>query len=104
MIKKILAILFLFIAFLNLQTQAQTTEKTFDFWIGKWNAYWDDSLKGNNDITKTLGGFIIEENFSAKYESFYGKSWSVFDSASNSWMQTWVDNTGAYLTFFQRQR
>jgi hypothetical protein len=74
-----------------------------DFWVGEWNAEWTDGegkiQYGQNIITKTLGGCVIEENFSTGDKSFIGKSFSVYYSAKQTWQQTWVDNSGGYLDF-----
>ena len=97
--KKSGKLIFLILTFLAMNAKAQTTDKTFDFWVGKWDAYWADSLKGTNKISKILEGQVVEENFSTNDGTFKGNSWSVYDSTSNLWKQTWVDNNGAYMTF-----
>lgn len=80
--------------------KAQTNSKnTFDFWLGTWDAYWTDSLKGTNTITKILKTKVVEENFVFNDKSFVGRSWSVYDSAGKIWKQTWVDDGGSYLIF-----
>jgi hypothetical protein len=75
----------------------------FDFWIGNWQASWIDSegnvQTGSNVITKTLGGCVIEENFSTGDNTFTGRSFSVYNPVKKTWQQTWVDNTGGYLDF-----
>lgn len=78
---------------------AQNSPTTFDFWVGSWDAYWNDSLKGTNTITKAMNNKVVEENFVQNDKGYFGKSWSVFDSAAGVWRQTWVDDTGAYLSF-----
>ncbi|MDQ3022426.1 MAG: hypothetical protein M3R36_17945 [Bacteroidota bacterium] len=90
-------ILILFI--LNIPVKGQNSKKTFDFWLGNWDAYWEDSLKGSNIISKELNDLVVEEKFTSNDNSFIGKSWTVYDSSNNIWKQTWVDNTGAYLVF-----
>ncbi len=78
-----------------------------DFWVGKWEASWDngDGTLGSatNHIFRTLGDFVIEENFSQtgvpKDQAFIGRSYSVFNKFTKEWKQTWVDNSGAYLDF-----
>jgi len=85
--------------FTHLPVKAQNSDKAFDFWVGNWNTYWEDSLRGSNIISKSLNDFVVEENFTSIDKSFIGKSWTVYDSSSNNWKQTWVDNTGAYLVF-----
>ncbi|MEO6695687.1 MAG: hypothetical protein ABIY50_13830 [Ignavibacteria bacterium] len=96
---KFKTILLLFTVLMNSNLIAQQNDKTLDFWIGKWDAYWNDSLKGTNQINVTMNGYIVEENFSTNDGTFTGKSWSAFDSVTNLWKQTWVDNSGAYMTF-----
>ena len=96
---KIIAIFFSLIFLLSLNASAQNSKSTFDFWVGEWNAYWNDSLKGVNKITKILDERIVQENFSTDDKTFTGSSWTAYDSASNIWKQTWVDNSGAYMTF-----
>jgi hypothetical protein len=75
----------------------------FDFWIGKWNLEWKDkdgkTLTGSNTVTKEFGGCVIEENFSTEDKSFTGRSLSVYSPAKKKWLQTWVDNSGAFLDF-----
>ena len=79
----------------------------FDFWVGEWvctgksrvapgKDEWIDT-KATNSITKTLGGKVVEENFSMN--SFIGQSHTVYDQARKIWRQTWVDNSGGYLVF-----
>lgn len=88
----------LFCALCNTHLYAQTTRTTLDFWVGTWDAYQNDSLMGTNVITTTLKNRVVEENFSRNDKTYIGRSWSVFDSAAGVWRQTWVDDTGAYLT------
>lgn len=93
-------ILYLFLLFnLSMEAQNKPLHNTFDFWVGNWNAWWNDSLRGTNSITKTLKNTVVEENFSFNDGSFLGKSWTLYDATTNSWKQTWVDDTGAYLLF-----
>ncbi len=72
----------------------------FDFWVGMWNATWDDTGKGTNHITKELDGCVIHEHF-ATLDSvpFVGRSYSVYNINTQQWHQTWVDNSGGYLDF-----
>jgi len=82
--------------------------KLYDFWVGKWELSWEDTevpggmAKGRNQIQKILDGRVIEEKFEAlngSYKGFKGKSYSVYDSVSGQWKQTWIDNQGSYLDF-----
>lgn len=74
--------------------------RQFDFWLGEWDAVWSDTGKGHNTVTQELGLCVIEENFSTDGDSpFIGRSLSMYDSRTDQWRQTWVDNTGAYLDF-----
>ncbi|MDH4069388.1 MAG: hypothetical protein OEV30_03095 [Ignavibacteria bacterium] len=75
----------------------------FDFWLGEWTATWTDAngneVQGANSVTRVLNGCVVYESFKAPSLGFEGWSVSVFDSASGSWKQTWVDNSGGYLDF-----
>ena len=79
--------------------KTQNNKNTFDFWLGTWDAYWNDSLKGTNTITKTLNNLVIEENFVFNDKTFKGRSWTVYDTTKKIWKQIWVDDQGAYLHF-----
>lgn len=94
-----IALVMIFTLIICSNLNAQNTAETFDFWVGNWDAYWNDSLKGDNIINKILEDRILQENFTTLDNSFTGKSWTVFDSANSTWKQTWVDNTGAYIIF-----
>jgi hypothetical protein len=79
----------------------------FDFWVGKWDLTWKDKdgtiATGKNSIKKILKDKIVRENFevlTGSNKGFRGKSWSVYNSATKVWRQTWVDTQGAYLDFF----
>ncbi len=95
------------VALQSVSAQSDSTDKPcstpeasrFDFWIGKWDLTWDDSLKGTNIITKELDGCVIHESFSDSLAKFYGRSYSVFNPTKGVWQQTWVDNSGNYMDF-----
>lgn len=76
----------------------------FDFWIGSWNASWQDSsgndYSGSNTINKILDGCVIAENFDGNPGiNFTGKSFSVYNKRKKIWEQTWVDSQGSYMLF-----
>jgi hypothetical protein len=78
----------------------------FDFWLGDWDAVWfeKDSLKayGENHLTREFNGYVIHEDFkihSGNSAGFVGGSWSMYDKNKQKWFQTWVDNSGSYMTF-----
>jgi hypothetical protein len=97
---------FLLCLFISLFTLAQTNNQTpcsapqasqYDFWIGDWNLTWSDSLHGTNHIEKLFGNCTVHENFADPKTNFLGQSWSVYNSTSNQWQQTWIDNQGGYI-------
>ena len=81
----------------------QLNENTFDFWVGNWELTWVDAkgntIKGENIVVKTLGNKVIEENFSDPTNNYTGKSISIFNTATNSWHQTWMDSQGSHFNF-----
>lgn len=72
-------------------------EHLFDFWLGEWEARWNEDGLGTNRVTRILDDKIIQENFSAP--DLHGLSFSVYDAERHLWCQTWVDNNGSYLDF-----
>ncbi|MBL8047996.1 MAG: hypothetical protein JNJ45_04875 [Chthonomonas sp.] len=89
------------------QAAAPPVNTEFDFWVGKWSSEgrmrsapgkdeWTVT-KGTNIIKKQLKNQVIEENFSMT--GFAGRSWTMYHAPSKTWRQTWVDDSGAYLTF-----
>jgi hypothetical protein len=80
-------------------TQSTAQADLFDFWIGTWELTWNDSSKGKNEIKRELNDFVICEYFTDNKNQYIGRSWTVYDTLSNTWRQTWVDNQGAYLAF-----
>jgi hypothetical protein len=69
----------------------------FDFWLGEWQLSWADTGSGTNTVQRILNGCVIQESFSG--EGFEGISMSTFDLNTETWKQTWVDNSGGYLDF-----
>lgn len=98
---------------LALTVQARTQENisdgdstSFDFWLGTWSLSWKDNdsipAHGENTITKTLDGKVIQEQFrglTGINAGFKGMSVSVFTALDEKWHQTWVDNQQGYLDF-----
>lgn len=95
------SILFGLLSILSFSASSQSERNAFptdfDFWLGEWDLYWNDSLKGSNVITKEHNGNVIHENFVDFTTGFKGESWSVCDKNLKKWRQTWVDNNGAYI-------
>ena len=55
---------------------------------------------GINSVLRVLDGCAIEQNFSGGVGMHLrGKTLSIFDTASDKWKQTWLDNDGGYLNF-----
>lgn len=72
----------------------------FDFWLGSWRVrrLVGPAVEGHNEVTWTLDGAVLWEQFSARSDPFTGWSFSV-PVPTRGWMQTWVDNNGSYLDF-----
>lgn len=72
----------------------------FSFWIGSWRVRSSvgERVDGRNEVCWTLDGKVLWEQFSAGADPFTGWSFSV-PVADRGWVQTWVDNSGAYLDF-----
>lgn len=88
------------------QEKAEKPETYFNFWLGKWEATWDEGDgkkgKGVNYIHTTLDGKVLQENFEVtegQNKGFKGKSFSVYNPRKNEWKQAWADNQGGYFDF-----
>lgn len=86
--------------------QAAPDPAMMDFWVGTWDLTWTQQDgkegKGENVISKILGGKIIHERFkelSGGATAFQGESWSGIDGTVKQWRQTWVDNGGTFMVF-----
>jgi hypothetical protein len=71
--------------------------RQFDFWIGDWDVYQNDTLVGTNKVNLILDDCVIAENWQSTQSGFSGKSFNYYEPASGYWYQTWVDNKGKYL-------
>jgi hypothetical protein len=71
----------------------------FDFWLGDWDCTFAGGV-ATNRITKILGQVVHEEFHST---TLNGESWSAFNAPKQVWLQTWVDDQGAYLLFAGRR-
>src|ERR1044071_6374634 len=89
------------------ETKLKLEDSTlFDFWVGDWEASWMENGEvkklGENHLTKEYSGWVIREKFKINdgaNKGFEGGSWTMFDKQKQKWFQTWVDNSGAYMTF-----
>ncbi|CAH9053939.1 hypothetical protein PSECIP111854_01268 [Pseudoalteromonas sp. CIP111854] len=86
--------------FISTQSLAKCDDKVFnefDFWLGNWQVFTaDNKLVGNNVISKSHGGCVVKEQYTA-LSGFSGESLNIFDTTTRRWHQTWVDNSGLLL-------
>lgn len=74
--------------------------RALDFWIGNWNVTNADGSQpyGQNRIESTLEQCVLVENWTGAAGGT-GKSFTRYDSASNKWVQHWVDSSGSFLDY-----
>lgn len=71
--------------------------RQFDFWIGEWRVETPDrKLAGTNRISSIYGGCALEERWTGA-RGMSGASFNIYDRASGTWHQTWVDSNGLLL-------
>jgi hypothetical protein len=71
--------------------------KQFDFWLGTWKVTTPSGkLAGYNEIKKDLNDCVLIEQYRTN-GGFKGQSLNIFDTQSQQWHQTWVDNSGTLL-------
>lgn len=69
----------------------------FDFWLGTWEVKTEDGeVAGTNTITKAHGGCVLREEWDG-VGGGTGESVNVYDAATGTWHQTWVDHQGRLL-------
>jgi len=80
-------------------TAADPRFRSFDFWVGSWEARTADGvLQGHNRIELVLGGAAIVERWSGA-TGFCGTSLNRYDRHTDTWRQTWVDDQGDIVEF-----
>ena len=76
---------------------ASAAHRQFDFWLGDWQVFKPDgTLAGDSRIRRTLGGCVLHEHYRTA-SGYEGESFNIFDSRSQRWHQSWVDNSGLLL-------
>lgn len=80
--------------------------RQFDFWIGEWDVYQKNGQKGGDSkIDLILDSCVILENWKSvkPFRGLYytGKSFNTYNSKTNQWQQTWVDNVGGTIEFLE---
>ncbi|HUJ25830.1 MAG TPA: hypothetical protein VLW85_07425 [Myxococcales bacterium] len=82
--------------------------REFDFWLGDWDVAIHARPKpdapyaearGQNHVTLTHAGCVIEEHFSAGGPGSPWAGHSVSAAVGDGWRQTWVDDSGGFLAF-----
>ncbi len=92
------------ILWLSFSVHAQEPDlNTFDFWVGNWEATWTNENgkveKAENRIDRILDGKVIQEHFQDASNEYVGRSFSVYNTATNEWNQAYVDTNGIYFHF-----
>ncbi|MCW8833097.1 MAG: hypothetical protein OQK09_03985 [Colwellia sp.] len=71
--------------------------REFDFWLGQWQVKSAASKQlSQSKITQINNGCGLLEEYKTP-TGFQGKSLNIFDSQTQQWHQTWIDNTGYLL-------
>lgn len=98
--------LLLFYLSTSAQELPKNPEAYFDFWLGHWDASWDEAEgkkgQGSNHIHKILDGKVIQEDFkilAGQNKGFQGMSISTYQSQTKTWKQSWADNQSAFFYF-----
>ncbi|MEP4890636.1 MAG: hypothetical protein ABJV04_11455 [Aliiglaciecola sp.] len=96
-LKCCLLIIFVFLSF-HTSAACETAEfRQFDFWLGTWDVYTPkNKIVGLNKITSQLNGCSLKEEYQTP-SGYRGQSINMYDSQSQKWHQTWVDNNGLLL-------
>lgn len=80
-------------------TMDEPRRRTFDFWVGTWEARTEDGvLQGINRISRELGGAVIVERWMG-VSGYRGMSLNRYDPRTDRWCQTWIDDQGDAIEF-----
>lgn len=76
--------------------------RQFDFWIGEWDV--SDRLNpgrrvGTSSVQLILGDCVVFENWVSVLGGT-GKSFNVYKKDTGRWQQSWVDDKGGVIDFF----
>src|SRR5262249_13862797 len=78
---------------------SQPEFRQFDFFAGDWDTFDIGSptkIVARNRVTIVLGGCVIHEAYE-QTDGLVGESFSLYDSTSGKWHQSWVTNRGGLL-------
>lgn len=71
--------------------------RQFDFWAGSWTVTTPQgAVAGTNTIESILDGCVLQEHWVGS-KGGSGTSLNLWDAASGSWRQVWVDASGGML-------
>lgn len=88
------------LSFIPLVSWAQcqsASHQAFDFWLGQWQVFTPDGkLAGSNVISSDLNTCVLREHY-VTASGYEGRSLNMYDRQTDSWHQTWMDNTGLLL-------
>lgn len=73
--------------------------RQFDFWVGDWDVFDVDKPAtpvARVQVDRILGDCVLREDY-RDTDGHMGESFSVYDSASHRWHQSWVTNRGQLL-------
>lgn len=71
--------------------------RQFDFWLGEWEVYSQDTLAGTNRISLLQDSCLLREEWTSARSGYTGTSYNYYDARTQQWYQTWVDNQGGAL-------
>lgn len=73
--------------------------RQFDFWVGEWDVRTPDGTpRGLSSITVENGNCWIHEHWTSLIEG-KGESINFYNSTTQKWHQTWVDDQGGLAEF-----
>ena len=76
---------------------ATPAHRQFDFWVGEWEVSKPDGTPaGRSRIERILEACVISENWTGA-TGFAGRSFNLYNAASDRWEQFWVDQSGVRL-------
>lgn len=78
---------------------AEPRARQLDFWVGEWNVTGPQGPVGTSSVQLILGSCVVFENWTGRMGD-EGKSFNVYNAATDEWQQYWVADRMQGSSFF----
>ena len=76
---------------------------SFDFWLGEWEVFVNETKTAESSITKAKGGCAVHEDYVVLSGVYAGQSISYYDPTEKRWHQYWVGSAGDKSKYYETE-